>query len=451
MKDSKIERFLVLVFGATTGVTCYEFIVGQGYREIWKEDIPWDDKDSLFVWPLYWLRCILAKVKAEITPGTVVVPSMWGADVVHLAKDSDEIVDKVFHYRSIPEGFANDLISTSDLSRYEVSRRMGYVQPAFYQAVFSSRFWRQNTATCNRDKEFRVIPLADWITWQLTGQKGHDQVMLHNQGLGVSTSEFVNNKFGGSNRSRFAPVWTKFDPSQLLEIGNGAYVVPCTHDSAYARSVLGSTNLPWGLWTGSWYGVCKIMPNIPGEFDESVFNADLVLEAMPNGGVAAISNIGKHGPLYKGLKNISGEISYEEATRLALEKLDRVSRDRLVFSPEVLSLDNFAQVAMERTCGDHSFALAAMVNTLAVNCRAGLAKAAAALGMSIPGEVAIVGGFAENAAILKALENNGLHVVVPPFAGLATQAGAAAHALCLAGMASNTKEALKMFPNVILK
>jgi activator of 2-hydroxyglutaryl-CoA dehydratase len=88
-----------------------------------------------------------------------------------------------------------------------------------------------------------------------------------------------------------------------------------------------------------------------------------------------------------------------------------------------------------------------LVNTIAVKCVSGLSNAAEVLGVGMPSEVAIVGGFAENKAILKALELHGITAVVPPFAGLATQAGAAAEALRRAEIASTTSEALAMFPN----
>jgi sugar (pentulose or hexulose) kinase len=186
---------------------------------------------------------------------------------------------------------------------------------------------------------------------------------------------------------------------------------------------------------------------------EHTFNAKLVFEAMPNNAMSAISNIGMHGPLYKALKNAKGEISYEQATKLALTKLNKVIEKELVFNQEILSQksDDFARLALEEVHGDLDLALATMVNTIAVVCKSGLFDAATALGVRRkPIVVAIVGGFAENKALMKALDMHGITTVVPAFASLATQAGAAAHALCLAGVASNTKEALEMFPNVKL-
>ena len=444
----KAEKVLVLVAGATTGVTLYEFIMGRGFRLLWNKDIPWIIEGQVYVWPMNWLKNVLSGIKAMATPGTIITSAMWGADVVHM-DDSDEIVGKVLHYRSVPSEFAEGLIKESGISNYEWSRLMGNVHPAFYQAVFSSCFWRQYV---HCDRRLQVIPLADWITWQLSGQKGHDRVMLHNQGLGVPTSKLVNEYFDTLHRSRFAPVWSEFHSSQILEIGNNRYVVPCTHDSAFARMVLASTGLPWGLWTGSWYGVCKIMSNEINMIGERTFNAGLVIEAMPNNAMSAISNIGMHGPLYKALKNVNGPISYNHATELALASLDEVIMKNIFFDKEFLSQESevFARWALEKAGGHLCIALAVMVNTIATSCKSGLSNAALALGMSIPRNVAIVGGFSENQAILEALKRYHIYTVVPPFAGLATHAGAAAHALCLAGMASTTKEALKMFPNVEL-
>ena len=445
--SDKIKRVLVLVFGATTGATLYEFIVGRGFRLLWNREIPWTMEGSVFIWPMDWLENILAEVKAQATPGTIISSAMWGADVVHMYED--KVVGKVLHYRSVPSEYAQKLISDSGISKYEWSRLMGHVHPEFYQMVFNSRYWRQNILYY--EGYLKVIPLADWITWKLSGQKGHDKVMLHNQGAGVPTSKLVNRYFDKSHCSQFAPIWSEFSSSQLLEIGNGVSVVPCTHDSALARTVLASTGLSWGVWTGSWYGICKIVSETDVA-SERTYDAGLVFEAMPNDATSAISNIGMHGPHYKALKNINGKMSYESAAELALANLDQVIVDRYIFNQEILSQkpDDFAKLALEMVKGDLGLALAAMANTIAFSCRAGLSKAALALGTSIPHEVAIVGGFAENAAILKALENYSNKVVVPPFAGLATQAGAAAQALYLAGMASNTGEALKMFPNVEL-
>ena len=445
--SKKIERVLVLVFGATTGVTLHEFKVGCGFRLLWNKEIPWKMEGSVYVWPMSWLEKTLKEVKAEATPGTIIASAMWGADVVHMHED--EIVGKVLHYRSIPSEFAEELKNDSGISDYEWSRLMGHVHPAFYQMVFSSRFWRERTLC---ESHLQVIPLADWITWKLSGQKGHDHVMLHNQGAGNSTSKLVNIYFDKWDSSLFAPVWLEFSSNQLLETGSSEYVVPCTHDSAYARTILASTDLPWGLWTGSWYGVCKIVEGGTDTASEKTFNAKLVFEAMPNNGMSAISNIGMHGPLYKALKNVNGEISYERATELALAKLDKVIDYKVVYGPKILSQkpEEFAKSALEKVDGDHGLALASMVNTIAVNCESGLTKAASALDVSTPKEVAIVGGFAENSAILTALKGCGIDAIVPPFAGLATQAGAAAHALCLAGEARSTGEALNMFPDVEL-
>jgi sugar (pentulose or hexulose) kinase len=442
---AKVERVLVLVFGATTGVTLHEFIVGRGFRLLWNKEIPWKMEGSVYVWPMNWLQDILNEVRRMATPGTIIASAMWGADVVHMS--DDEIIGKVFHYRSVPSTFAEQLIKDSGISKHEWSRLMGNVHPEFYQMVFMSRFWHQNTLY---NKSSRVIPLADWITWKLSGQKGHDRVMLHNQGVGVPTAKLINSYLQPA-RLMFSPVWPEFISDQLLETENGVYVVPCTHDSALARTVLASTDLKWGLWTGSWYGVCKIV-DANDKASESTFNAGLVFEAMPNNAMSAISNIGMHGPLYKALKNVNGEISYERATELAFTKLDQAHERGLYFSDQILSEtpEEFAKSALEYLGGDLSLALAAMLNTIASRCMSGLFNAASALGLHTPREVAIVGGFAENAAILKALSKYNVNAVVPPFAELATQAGAAAHALCLAGVASNTKDALGMFPNVEL-
>lgn len=436
-----IERVLVLVFGATTGATLHEFKVGGGIKLIWNKEIPWQIDGQNYLWPMDWLMNVLDEVKSMATPGTAIASAMWGADVVHMY--NGRIIDRVLHYRSIPSVFAEDLIRESGISRYEFSRLMGNVHPEFYQMVFSSRYWRQYVGCYD---PVDVIPLADWITWGLSGQKGHDQVMLHNQGVGVATSKLVNNYFDNSHLSQFAPVWPKFSFGQLLEAGNGVYVVPCTHDSAFARTLLASTGLEWGLWTGSWYGICKIV-NEQDRASEQTFRAGLVFEAMPKNAMSAISNIGMHGPHYKALKNVCGSMSYECATGMALLKLEQVVSEGRVFSPDLLAHkpDDFARLALEQGEGDHSLALATMVNTIASNCQSGISNAVAVLGISIPNTVAIVGGFAENRAILKALQLHKTNVVVPPFAGLATQAGAAAHALCLSGMASNTGEALKMF------
>ena len=169
--STKTEKVLVSVFGATTGVTLYEFVVGRGFRLLWKRDIPWITDGQVYAWPMDWLKGILDEVKAMAAPGAVVTSAMWGADVVHM--DGDDIMGKVLHYRSVPPEFAGRLIKNSGISNYEWSRLMGNVHPAFYQAVFSSCFWRKYTRC---DSCLQIIPLADWITWQLSGQKGHDTV-----------------------------------------------------------------------------------------------------------------------------------------------------------------------------------------------------------------------------------------------------------------------------------
>ena len=439
------KRVLVLVFGATTGVTLHEFKVGQGFRLIWNQDIPWAGVPPIYIWPMYWLAGLLDQVKKMATPGTIIASAMWGADVVHINKDRD-IANPELHYRSIPESFANDMMLESDIPKSEWSRLMGHVHPEFYQMVFNDAFWRVFTQRC---EHLQVVPLADWITTKLSGQLGHDPVMLHNQGAAVATSKLVNRYFNHKLLSVFAPIWRIFKPNELLDLGNEVYVVPCTHDSTLARLILASTGLSWGLWTGSWYGVCHAVADNEGITPgEKTYNAKLVFEAMP-GGLTAISNIGMHGPLWKALKNAHGQISYSEAAQMALERLKDT---QFTFSDEMLKQkpENFVEKALDLTKNDLGLALAIMAKTIAEYSKKGLNAAASALGLANPQNIAIVGGFSKNAAILKALQLQGLNTVIPPFAGIATQAGMAAQALRLSGTAKTITEALEMIPNLAL-
>lgn len=445
-----VTKVLALVFGATAGATLYEFRVGQGFRLVWNKDIPWIMDDKVYVWPMGWLESILHEVREMATPGTIIASAMWGADVVHMSLNGYR-AEEVLHYRSIPPDFANDMISQSGIPKHEWSRLMGHVHPEFYQMVFSSAFWRRYT---NDRGLVQVIPLADWITLQLSGEKGHDRVMLHNQGAGVATSQLVNSHFNRYEFSEFAPVWDIFEPDELLSLQDDIYVVPCTHDSTLARLVLESTGLPWGLWTGSWYGVYrKITPDISVKPGEGTYNAGLVFEAMPKGGFSAISNIGMHGPRYKALKDAKGRMSYEDAAKLALARIDLIKSQGLIFSKELLTQepDAFARAALVQAKDDLGLALATMVNTIAASSKGGLENAALALGVPKPCEVAIVGGFAENPAILRALDLYGIRAVVPHFAGMATHAGLAAQAMRLYHGSMGIAQALEMFPDQVLK
>ncbi|MCX6724306.1 MAG: hypothetical protein NT155_04025 [Candidatus Staskawiczbacteria bacterium] len=444
----KINRILVLVFGATTGATLHEFKVNSGYRPIWKKDIPWQMAGKVYFWPMDWLKQVLAEVREMATPGTIIAPAMWGADVVHMW--GDRIEGDVLHYRSVPEAFANQLMAETGIPKHEWSRLMGNVNAEFYQMVFSGAFWRNYTQDQRR---LEVVPLADWMTWWLSGYQGHDPVMLCNQGAGAPTSKLVNRYFNENNLDEFAPVWRVFGANELLPLQNGAFVMPCTHDSPIARLILASTGLAWGLWTGSWYGVFRAISK--GDkivASEQTYKAGLVFEAMPGGGVSAISNIAMDGPRYKALKNVNGEISYRDAADLALARIYRVAKNQTIFPDEMMKLEPgaFATAAMAETKGSPNMALAIMANTIAMSSKKGLEAAASALGLSNPESIAIVGGFAENAAILKALELNGINPIVPPFAGMATQAGLAARALCLSGTVKTVEEALAMFPETVL-
>jgi len=453
--SSKINRILVLVFGATTGVTLNEFVVGKGFRLLWSREIPWVMDGKVYLWPITWLCDLLTEVKAMARPGDIITLAMWGADVVHIADGG--LVGKVIHYRSVPGDFAEKMIVDSGVSEYELSRLMGNVHAASYQAVFQDAFWRLYTGNRNR---LQAIPMADWMTYKLTGQKGHDQSMLHNQGQGVETSARVNQLFDSKNLTEFAP-WNRckwsYNGLVALPCTYNAYVVPCTHDSPLARLVLASTGLKAGVWTGSWYGVNFVIKEgdniIPSE---RTHKANLVFEAMPGGGVSAISNIGMHGPLWKALKNARGEISYAQAAEMAMPHINWAFVDKAIFTDEIMGLDpvKFVERVM-RIFGISNpnalgLTLAALANTIAVSSRNGLADAAKALGIPCPTDIAIVGGFAENRVILEALRLHGLNVTIPPFAGLATQAGAAAQALFLAGKAKSIKEALGMLPDKVL-
>jgi len=438
------EQILVLVFGATTGATLHEFIVGKGFRMLWKKDIPWRMDGTVYRWPMEWLYELLAEVKATATPGTIIAPAMWGADLVHM--NGGAIDGNVVHYRSIPTGFANELMAATDIPRCEWSRLMGYVHPEFYQAVFASSFWR-NYAMGDQF-HVKAIPLADWMTYKLSDRKGHDHVMLHNQGLGVPTSKLVNCWFGKGGLTEFAPIWRRFTSRELLRLPNDVSVMPCSHDSPYARLILASTGLEWGLWTGSWYGLCYTGYATP---NEKTFEAGLVSEVMPGGGMATVSNIAMHGPLWKALRDTDGPRAYEQAAQLALAVLPIVYQED-PFSHKMLQLapNEFATSALLEAEGRLDVALAIMANTIAVHIKAGLVRAASALGIECPEKIAVVGGFADNAAIHEALRHHGITLVVPPFAGMATQAGLAVNGLCRTGEARDTKEALKMLPNVDL-
>ena len=393
-----------------------------------------------------WLREIIFKVKLLATPGTVIASAMWGADVVNFSNGA--ICDDVLHYRSVPPKFANDMMAGTGIPKYEWSRLMGHVQAEFYQPVFINAFQKtySGKSYCSH-----IFPLADWITAELSGQQGHDPVMFHNQGLGVPTSKLVNCHFCPNDLSDFSPMWKIFSYDELLPVKNDAYIMPCSHDSTFARAVLASTGLPWGLWTGSWYGVFRAVKDgdkiVPSE---KTYKAGLVFEAMPNNGLSAISNIGMDGPKYKALKNIKGKISYKEASQLALTKITQAVGDKLVFPAELLEKEAgiFAKNALTLAKGDLALALATMANTITENSIKALDDAALALGMQSPNGIAIVGGFAENTAILKALACHGLsNINIPPFAGMATQAGVAAEALRRAGIAPSIEEALKMIPD----
>lgn len=432
------RRVIVGVFGATTGLTVAEF-TPDGARVTDQKEIPWiGDAQSGIYWPREWLEDELARLRESARSGEVIALAMPGADLYLHASGGDPL--PIQHYRGVMDGgfieAALEKIPRNEIYRRTNGANVAAFQPYAHLLALQAR----HPGALERAEE--IVPLSDWMTLQLTGEKGHEPIMLQDQGLAHEGRQVCEEIAGRAGLARKIAPWRVFGEGEVLRTDSGAYVVPVTHDSVPARSA-GYSAAPWVIWTGTWIGTaCRV---------EEIRASALACEAgfaFEGAGqsLSAITNVGMLGRTYKTLVGTGG-MSFEEASRRIRHRLEAGT----VPTFDVTALPADEDAALRRLSdglgSDPDLLLASYVASTAATCRDRIDATATVLEMEPPLEVAVIGGWARNEAFRAALETF-YTVRIPAQAPDATAVGLAADALVRVGDAATIGEALEMLPEL---
>jgi sugar (pentulose or hexulose) kinase len=438
------RRVIVGVFGATTGLTVTVF-GPEGAQEISSQDIPWQGsaKEGIY-WPVGWLVESLDRVAASAKAGDVIALAMPGADVMILSLGDTERgapINPVQHYRGVMDGGFIEK-ATGTLPAETIYQRTNGANVAAFQP-YAQLLAYQTRHPGRLENAVEIVPLNDWMTLRLTGQRGHDPVMLQDQGLTQEGRQVCEKIVGLSGLGGKIAPWRVFGETEALQTGNGTFVMPVTHDSVPAR-MAGYSACPWVIWTGTWIGTaCQVQNIYP---TAELLRAGIAFEGAGES-LSAITNVGMLGRTYKALVQKAG-ISFEEASTQAIGRLGRIE----VAPCDVAKLpidEDDAIAALQGLYGSNDEDLiASLIHITAAACYDKVAATAKLLGLPQPGEVAVIGGWARNRAFIAALKQFFADVRIPAQASAATAVGMAAHALVGVGDAASVKEALTLLPEL---
>jgi len=444
------------VFGATTGFSLHRFVGGKT-QQIIKAEIPFGKgPDGLKYWPTGWLQHILHAAAAYGGRESLLALATWGADSALLTRTghifTSHIIHPAQHYGSVPKSWLGQ--ATAHVSALDIYRRTGGANVAWFQPYAQLLCEKQHRPQLLAwPAKVAVIPMADLMTCILTGAKGHDQTTLQSYGMlekgwrGLYGQLFP--QMGkAALAGRIAP-WPVFDQRTILPGPGGIRVIPATHDSVPARMV-GFSQCPFVLWTGNWVGTAFNLADSPGvQPSAESLAADIAFEGV-GPARAAITNIAMLGTYWKALLEWAQgpqKTDYQQGAASALEALDKGLEVDLaeILPAQSEQIDQIA-VRLGSVCAvsDWPVKLATFIKSAAKACDQKLQATAKVLGLDKPTEVAIIGGWAENAAFVAALCSLGYAVHIPPLAAEATHAGLAAQALVRGNEAPDFGEALKM-------
>jgi sugar (pentulose or hexulose) kinase len=428
------RRVIVGVFGATTGLTVTVF-GPEGAREIASEDIPWtgNAKDGID-WPTGWLVESLDRLADSAQKGDVIALAMPGADVMIVSSDdADRGVpsNPIQHYRGVMDGGFIEQ-ATESLPAETIYQRTHGANVAAFQPYAQLLAYRARHPGV-LESAAEIVPLNDWMTLRLTGQRGHDPVMLQDQGLTLEGRQVC---------EQIAP-WRVYGDSEALSTDASHYVMPVTHDSVPAR-MAGYSACPWVIWTGTWIGTaCQVSHIQP---TAELLQAGIAFEGSGES-LSAITNVGMLGRTYKALVQKAG-IGFDAASAKAMEQLGKIE----VAPCDVAKLpvdEDHAIAELQRLYGSNDEELiACVIHLTARACHEKVVATAKLLNLPQPREVAVIGGWARNSAFIAALQQFFAEVKIPAQAPAATAVGMAAHALVGVGDAANVREALALLPEL---
>ncbi|MFA5022072.1 MAG: hypothetical protein WC508_03270 [Patescibacteria group bacterium] len=444
-------KVIVVIFGASSGLTVGYFAGGK-FCVLVKAKIPFrQDANGIKYWPLAWLKKQLAAVMEYAQPGDIVAPATWGADYAAFADDSAVFggmnLGWAKFYASVPEHYLKQV--TDIIPAEELYLRTGGANVDWFQMYSQLKCDLGLQANVLLAKTTTgLIPMADVITYLLTGQKGHDQTMLKSYGLTEpGWRKIYLQLFGSEIANKIAP-WPVFPENQLLTRPNGVRVCPTTHDSVPSRRV-GFTLCPWDLWTGTWGGDALDLTAFPNVTpSKKSFGANVAFEGIGNS-AAAITNFGMFGTIWDAIKTEGGWPSYDAIAQSALEFLGASEISMIMGNNPTPNLTRMME-HLEKTfsAGNWPLKAAYFITVVAQICKNGLEGTAKLFDLPKPVSVAVTGGWTENEAFLAQLENLGIAPLIPPLATEATHAGVAAQALVMADEANTFAEALELLASM---
>ncbi|MDH4358786.1 MAG: hypothetical protein OEV37_02465 [Candidatus Berkelbacteria bacterium] len=391
--------------------------------------IPWTQAESqdgvaLQCWDAEWLEGMMHNLVDEAGEEGLLGLAAPGADLYVEGCP-------ILHYRTLMKRIPDLVARATEIVPAEhlyVDLGGAAVQPfnALYQCVAYRDLLGCNPAEDGRTVCTLVDRLTEWAC--RTGEVRAELQMAQSQGLLQPCQEEVYQAlglaafYGRLSDSNF------FGADDLVRAPNGAWVMPATHDSVWAR-LIGYLMAPWVLWTGGWIGWARLI----GEDEQvlpvsSFLGAGIAFEGVGNGVASVVGNVGMHGAVYSALRAHLGW-SFDQMSPAAQRHLpwDGERLDVEAVKPEEGALHAFvsglvSKLGRERAC-------AAVVASSALDCAEALQRASSALEVACPSELAVVGGWYHNRAFGEALGDCGFKVDYPAFGGSATEDGVAAEAL----------------------
>jgi sugar (pentulose or hexulose) kinase len=438
------RRILLGVFGATTGFTLTE-VSDDGGKMTRQAEIPWtgNAREGIY-WPAAWLAEELDRVKADARPGDIIALAMPGADLLVLSPEDAEgglPANPIQHYRGVMDG--GFIERTLDILPAEtIYAETGGANVAAFQPYAQLLAYEERNPGLLANAA-AVVPLCDWMTWRLSGERGHDPVMLQDQGL-TPRGKLICERVSGipGLAAKIAP-WRTFGEKEAVRAKGGFLVAPVTHDSVPAR-MAGYSSCPWTVWTGTWIGTACQIDSIRAT--EPALAGGIAFEGAGDS-LSAITNVGMLGRTYKALIT-AAEIDFERASAIAMARMSRKVYESFDVSKLPIDEEAALESLIDRYGPDLEDVLGAVISSIAVACREKISATARALSLPPPREVAVIGGWARNQAFIQALKRFYEGVRIPPQAASATTVGLAAEALLKAGESRTVKEALILLPRI---
>lgn len=442
-----VGRLILLVLGASNGISVWT-VDDDGFHVIENGmKIPWKYSNGATYWPVEWFQAFLRdKILALAGQGDTIGGLMWGADLVVTTQTDRTEIAAPLHYPCLA-GVGVKEEALRRMPELEIYRRTGGANVDFYQP-YCQLLGYDHFHPGILPHVVSVELMADWITLQLSGVQGHDRVMLQDQGLSPeSDGARVCEEVTGVPASVFPG--SAFPDNKVIKRDDGIGVVPISHDSVPARMAgyaASKQGHPVVNWTGTWLGTAVYLGDRKPKLDEEMMEARIAIEGAGRS-ASAIINSARIGQLYRALKEQVG-ISFDEAAREAHSRLRHVSSTSgYSFERENLSgEDNEALAWLSERYPDPLDGMAALVCSASDFTYEDVVATQRALGVTLPDELIVVGGWSQNTAYTELLANAGFEVIVPSYAPEATMLGLAADCLFRTGQAESMEEAFAKLP-----